>query len=328
MPAERRTSCYLFCSLVALAAVPASDAPAQSYPSKAVQLILPYAPGATTDLVGRIVGPKLAAALGQPFVMDNRPGAGGDIGIEHVARSAPDGHTLVLATNGLALNPSLSNSPKYDPLKDLAPIGLVAQGHYVLLVRNSLPVKNLKELVEYARANPGKLNFGSGGVGAGTHLAGELLKSIGKVDMVHVPYKGAVVAMTEMMGGQIDMVVIGTPSALPMIQAGKVKALAVLGSKRVPSLPDVPTAKESGVDNYVTTSWFGLLAPARTPREVINRLSAEWNKAATMADTLEKMRNVGAEALSGTPEAFAEFLRKDIDLWAKIIREAKIPKID
>jgi tripartite-type tricarboxylate transporter receptor subunit TctC len=222
----------------------------------------------------------------------------------------------------------MTNNPRYDPLKDLAPVSLVAQGHYVLLVRNSLPVKNLKELVDYARANPGKLNFGSGGVGSGTHLAGELLKSISKTEMVHVPYKGAVVAMSEMMGGQIDMVVIGTPSAQPMVQTGKVKALAVLSNKRVSSLPEVPTSKESGVDNYVATSWFGLLAPARTPREVITRLNAEWNKAAVLPDTLEKMKNIGAEPLSGTPEAFADFLKKDIELWAKIVREAKIPKID
>jgi len=182
--------------------------------------------------------------------------------------------------------------------------------------------------VEYARANPGKLNFGSGGIGAGTHLAGELLKSIAKINMVHVPYNGAILAVTGMMGGEIDMVLIGAPSALPQIRAGKVKALAVLSKERLSTLPDVPTSKESGVDNYVVTSWFALLAPAGTQREVVNRLNSEWTKAAAMPTTVERMRSAGMEPLSSTPEQFSEFLKMEIGRWAKVIKEANIPKID
>ncbi len=299
-----------------------------SYPSKPIRLILPYAPGATTDLVGRIIGPKLAEQLGQSAVAENRPGAGGDIGIEYTAKAPPDGYTIVLATNGLSLSPSLHRKLKYDPLKDLAPISLVAQGHFVLLVRNSLPVNNLKELVEYAKSHPGKLNFGSGGIGSGTHLAGELLKSLAKINIVHVPYKSAVLAMNAMMGGEIDMVVIGAPSAVAQIQAGKLKALAVLSNERASSLPNVPTAKESGMDNYLVTSWFGILAPAGTPLDIINRLNAEWMKVAAMPDTLEKMRKAGVEPRSGTPEQFSEFLKAEIVRWAKIIKDANIPSLD
>jgi tripartite-type tricarboxylate transporter receptor subunit TctC len=299
-----------------------------SYPSKPIRLILPYAPGATTDLVGRIIGPKLAGKLGQSVVAENRAGAGGDIGIEYTAKAPPDGYTIVLATNGLSLSPSLHRKLKYDPIKDLATISLVAQGHFVLLVRHSLPVNNLQELVEYAKTNPGKLNFGSGGIGSGTHLAGELLKSLARINIVHVPYKGATLAMNAMMGGEIDMVVIGTPSAAAQIQAGKVKALAVLSNERESSLPNVPTAKESGMDNYVVTSWFGILGPAGTPLDIVNRLNAEWMKVAAMPDTMEKMRNAGVEPRSGTPEQFSEFLKAEIVRWAKIIKDANIPTLD
>ena len=260
--------------------------------------------------------------------MENRPGAGGDIGVEQTARASPDGHTLVLTTNILSLRPSLSTNLKYDPIKDFAPISLVAEGHFVFLVMPAFPAKTLKEFVEFARANPGKLNFGSGGIGAGTHLAGELLKSIAKVNIVHVPYKGAILAVTGMMGGEIDMVLIGALSALPQIRAGKVKALAVLSKERLSTLPDVPTSKESGVDNYVVTSWFALLAPAGTQREVVNRLNSEWTKAAAMPAIGERMRSAGMEPLSSTPEQFSEFLKTEIGRWAKVIKDANIPKID
>ena len=198
----------------------------------------------------------------------------------------------------------------------------------MLFVRPSLPVKNLKEFVEYAKANPGKLNYGSSGIGATTHLAAELLKSLAKINIVHVPYKGGGPALIGLMGGEIDMVVSATSAALPQIQAGKVRALAVLSNERLPSLPNVPTAKEAGIDNCEVTSWYGILAPAGTPRDIVNRLNAEWIKIAAMPDTKEKMQNAGFEPLSSTPEQFSEFLKTEIVRWAKVIKEANIPKID
>jgi tripartite-type tricarboxylate transporter receptor subunit TctC len=201
---------------------------------------------------------------------------------------------------------------------------MVVEGHYVLVIRPALPIKSLKELVEYAKANPGKLNYGSGGIGTAPHLAGELFKSLAKINIVHVPYKGANLAMIGMMGGEIDMVVIGITNAVAQIQAGKVRGLAVLSSARVPSLPDVPTASQAGIDHFEVTSWYGLLAPAETPRDTINRLNAEWVKIAAEADTKEKMQKAGFETVSGTPEQFSEFIKKDIVRWGKVIKDANL----
>jgi tripartite-type tricarboxylate transporter receptor subunit TctC len=301
---------------------------AQTYPNKPIRLILPMAPGGPTDILGRIIELKLAERLGQPVVPENRPGAGSNVGTEVVAKARPDGYTIILVSPALAISPGLYKKLNYDPIKDLTPISLVSQAPLALVVRPSLPVKNLKEFVEYAKARPGKLNFGSGGIGAGTHLAGELLKSLAKIDIVHVPYKSAVLAMNAMMGGEIDMVVIGAPSAAPQIQAGKVKALAVLSGERVPSLPDVPTSKEAGIDNWEVVIWWGIFAPAGTPRDIINRLNAEWIKSAAMPDTIAKMRNAGFEPLSSTPGKLSEFMREEIPRWGQVIKEANIPTLD
>ena len=210
-------------------------------------------------------------------------------------RRGPTGTPSFSITPAITISPSLYKKLNYDPIKDFAPISLVAQIPNVLLVRPSLPVKNLKEFVEYAKANPGKLNYGSSGIGSSTHLAGELLKSLAKINIVHVPYKGASQALIGLMGGEVDMVVIGPPAAMPHIQAGKVRALAVLSKERVPSLPNVPTSKEAGIDNFEVTTWYGILAPAGTPRDIVNRLNAEWIKIAAMPDTKEKMQNAGFE---------------------------------
>jgi tripartite-type tricarboxylate transporter receptor subunit TctC len=297
---------------------------AQTYPNKPIRLILPFQPGGTTDIIGRIIGQKFAERLGQPVVPENRPGAGSNLGIELAAKARPDGYTIVLTSPALTVSPGLYKKLNYDPVKDLAPISMVVEGHYVLVIRPALPIKNLKELVEYAKANPGKLNYGSGGIGTAPHLAGEMLKSLAKIDIVHVPYKGANLAMIGMMGGEVDMVVIGITNAVPQIQAGKVKGLAVLSSARVPSLPDVPTAKEAGIDNFEVTSWYGLLAPAGTPRDIVNRLNAEWVRIAAEVDTKEKMQNAGFETISVTPEQFSEFIRKDIVRWGKVIKDANL----
>jgi tripartite-type tricarboxylate transporter receptor subunit TctC len=309
---------------VCLAVAWSAPLSAQTYPNKPIRLILPFQPGGTTDIIGRIIGQKYAERFGQPVVPENRPGAGSNLGIELAAKAKPDGYTMVLTSPALTVSPGLYKKLNYDPVKDLAPISMVVEGHYVLVVSPALPIKNLKELVAYAKANPGKLNYGSGGIGTAPHLAGELLKSLANINIVHVPYKGANLAMTGVMGGEVDMVVIGITNAVAQIQAGKVRGIAVLSNSRVPSLPDVPTAKEAGIDNFEVTSWYGLLAPAGTPRDIINRLNAEWAKIAGDADTKGKMQTAGFETVAMTPEQFSDFIREDIARWGKVIKEANL----
>ena len=307
-----------------LAGAMAAPLGAQTYPNKPVRLVLPFPPGGATDILGRIVGQALAERLGQPVVPENRPGSGSNIGIEIVAKAKPDGYTLLLAATPLAISPSLYKKLNFDTIKDLAPISLVGQIPNILVVRPALPVKTLKEFVAYAKAHPGKANYGSSGIGAPPHLAGELLRSLAKIDIVHVPYKGANQAMIGLMSGEVDMVVIGTPAALPQIQADKVRALAVLHDERLPSLPGVPTAKEAGIDHFVVTSWYGILAPSGTPRDIVNRLNAEWLKIAALPDTKEKMEKAGVDPLSSTPEKFAEFVKAETARWGKVIRESNV----
>lgn len=297
---------------------------AQTYPNKPIRFILPFPPGGPTDILGRLVGQKLAERLGQSLVPENRPGAGANIGLEIGAKAKPDGYTITLASPSLSISPTLYKKLNYDSVKDFAPISLVAEIPNVLLVRPNLPVKNLKELIEYARANPGKLNFGSGGIGTSNHLASELFKTLAKVNIVHVPYKGSNQAMIAMMGGEIAMVVIGLPPSQAQIQAGKVRALAVLSEERLPSFPNIPTAREAGLENFEVSTWYGLLAPAGTPRDIVKRLNAEWVKIAAMPDTKEKMENAGFEAMSSTPEKFGEFIKAEIVRWGKVIRDANL----
>ena len=298
---------------------------AQTYPGKPLRLIIPFpGGGGGADYVGRVIGQKLAERLGQPVVIENRPGAAGNIGIELVAKAQPDGYTLLLTTPSLTISPSLYKKLNYDPVRDLAPISLVAEIPNLFLVRPSLPVRSLKEFVDYARANPGKLNFGGSGIGSSTHLATVLFMSLAKVNLVNVTYKGSAQALIGMLGGEIDVIVIGPTAAMPQIQAGKVRALAVLRNERLPSLPNVPTIKEAGIDNSEVTTWYGILAPAGTPRDIINRLNAEWIRIAAMPDTLEKMQNAGVETMSGTPEQFAELIKAEIARWAKVIKEANV----
>ena len=311
--------------LVLLIAAQAAPLGAQSYPNKPIRLILPFPPGGATDILGRIIGQKLSERLGQPVVAENRPGGAGNIGLEATAKGeARRLHHCSHRPDDCHQPPACFKKLNYDPTKDFAPITLVGQIPNVVVVRPALPVKSLKELVEYAQANPKKLNYGSGGTGNANHLVFELLKNLTKIDIVHVPYKGVNQAMIGLMGGEVDMVSIGPPAALPQIQAGKVRALAVLQKERVPTLPDVPTAKEAGIDNFEVISWYGILAPAGTPRDIVNRLNAEWIKIAAMPDTKEKMQNAGVEPLSSTPEQFADFIKAEIVRWAKVIKEANI----
>ncbi len=309
---------------ILLAGVTASPLSAQTYPNRPIRFIFPFPPGGPTDILGRIIGQKLAERLGQPVVPENKPGAGANIGLEIGAKAKPDGYTITLASPSLSISPTLYKKLNYDSVKDFAPISLVAEIPNVLLVPSSSPIKSLKELIAYAKANPGKLNFGSGGIGTSNHLASELLKTLAQINIVHVPYKGSNQAMIGMMGGEVGMVVVGIPPSQGQIKAGKVRALAVLSEERLPAFPNIPTAKEAGVDNFEVTTWYGILAPAGTPREIVTRLNGELVKIIAMPDTKEKMQNAGFEPLSSTPEKFAEFVKTEIVRWGKVIKDANI----
>jgi tripartite-type tricarboxylate transporter receptor subunit TctC len=308
----------------AIAAMPAAMAADAPYPAKVVRMILPFPPGGPTDILGRVVGQKLTEHLGQPVVIDNRPGAGGNVGTEYASKQAPDGYTIALISPALAISPSLYKKLGYDPAKDFAPVALVAQIPNVLLVHPSVPAKTLKEFVQLARVNPGKLNFGSGGLGTGQHLAGETLNVLEKIKMVHVPYKGSNQAMLGMIGGQIDMIVIGTPPAVPQVQAGRVRALAVLAGERVAALPEVPSAKEAGFPGFQVLSWYGIVAPAGTPREIVARLNAELTKIMKSPDGRERITGAGFDPMTSTPEYFSEFLQAEMARYAKVIKASGI----
>jgi tripartite-type tricarboxylate transporter receptor subunit TctC len=306
------------CALVSGAAL------AQAYPSKTIRLIMPFPPGGPTDIVGRLVAAKVSEQVGQSIVADSRPGASGNVGLEIASKAPPDGYTIVLASPVIALSPLLYTKLNYDPQKDLAPISLVGAVRNVLVVHPSVPAKTVKELVEIARKNPGKLNYGSGGIGTTTHLAPELLKSLEKLDIVHVPYKGSGLALIGLASGQVDMEVLAAPAALGQIQAGRVRALAVLSPKRLPDLPNVLTTREQGFENFEISVWYGMLAPTGTPREIINRLNAEFTKATTAPDMQPRFATAGVEPLTSTPEEFASFIRSEAARFAKVIKEAGI----
>jgi len=310
--------------VIAACTLAAGAALAQAYPSKTIRLIMPFPPGGPTDIVGRLVAAKVSEQVGQSIVADSRPGASGNVGLEIASKALPDGYTIVLASPVIALSPLMYSKLNYDPQKDLAPISLVGAVRNVLVVHPSVPAKTVKELVEIARKNPGKLNYGSGGVGTTTHLAPELLKSLEKLDIVHVPYKGSGLALIGLASGQVDMEVLAAPAALGQIQAGRVRALAVLSPKRLPDLPNVLTTREQGFENFEISVWYGMLAPAGTPREIINRLNAEFTKATTAPDMQPRFATAGVEPLTSTPEEFASFIRSEAARFAKVIKDAGI----
>jgi tripartite-type tricarboxylate transporter receptor subunit TctC len=297
---------------------------AQAYPAKTIRMIMPFPPGGPTDIVGRLVAAKLSEQIGQPVVADSRPGASGNVGLEIAAKSPPDGYTIVLSSPVIALSPLLYGKLNYDPYKDLAPIALVGALRNVFVVHPSVPAKNLKEFIQIARRNPGKLNYGSGGIGTTTHLAPELLKSLEKLNIVHVPYKGSGLALIGLASGQVDMEVLAVPAALAQIQAGRVRALAVLSPARQPDLPDVLTAREQGFDNFDISVWYGMLTPAGTPREIVSRLNAELTKAVSAADMKPRFAQAGVEPLTSTPDEFGQFIKSEAARFDKVIKEAGI----
>ena len=311
-------------AVFALAFAPAAFA--QGYPNKPVRIVVPFPAGGTTDILARAMSQKLSEALGQSFVVDNRPGAGGNIGSDHVAKSAPDGYTLLMGTVGThAINPGLYPKMPYDHVKDFVPIVLVAGVPNVLVVNPGVPAKTVQELLALIRGKPGSINFASSGSGTSIHLSGELFKSLTGAQMTHVPYKGSAPAVTDLIGGQVQIMFDNLPSALPHIKAGKLRALAVTSSKRAPVLPDLPTIAESGVPAlapFEASSWFGLLAPAGTPRDVITRVNAEVSKALQAPDMKEKLLAQGAEAVGNSPEFFAEHIRNETAKWARVVKES------
>ncbi|HEV7393921.1 MAG TPA: tripartite tricarboxylate transporter substrate binding protein [Burkholderiales bacterium] len=300
--------------------------PAQTYPAKPVRIIVPYAAGGNTDFTARAVAEKLTDAYKRQFIVDNRPGAATNIGTDAVAKAAPDGYTLLMGGAANAINMSLFAKLSYDTLRDFDPVALCVQGANVLVIHPSLPAKNLKELIALAKARPGKLNFGSSGLGSSNQMAGELLKVMTGINIVHVPYKGNAPAPTDLLGGHVEMIFSGVPALVPHIQSHRVRAIAIGSLRRFPALPDVPTFDESGVKGYEATTWFGLLAPAKTPKDIVARLNLEVDRALKSPDIKERFMNDGLEPMGGSAEAFSKFMRAEIDKYAQVIKAADIPK--
>jgi len=311
--------------MVAAVALVAGHAAAQAFPAKTVRIVVPFPPGGGLDIVARIMGPRLTESYGQQIVVDNRAGAAGTIGTEIAARAAPDGHTWLMATMGaLAVNRHLYSKMAVDPLRDLAPVTEMVAVHFVMVAHPSLPVKNVKELVALARARPEQITFSSSGAGGAPHLAGELLKSMAGIKLVHVPYKGSGPSFVDLLGGQISFTCDSMLQALPYIRAGKLNALAVLGAKRAFQLPNVPTVSESGLPGFELTNWFGLALPAGASRELVARINADAVRVLQLNDVRPRLMEMGADVVGSTPQQFAAFLAAESAKWARVIKDANI----
>jgi tripartite-type tricarboxylate transporter receptor subunit TctC len=294
---------------------------AQGYPSKPVRVVVPYPPGSTPDIVGRTVSDRLQKSLGQPFVVENRTGAGGNIGTEAVVKSAPDGYTLLVAINGpVAVNKHLYKNLSFDPDRDLLPISLLASAPQMLVTTPAVPVESFKTFIDYSKRNPGKLSYGSVGAGSASHLTMELLKSAAGVFIVHIPYRGFPPAVTDMLAGNIDAMFAIIPAVLPQVRAGKMRALAVTALKRNALAPEVPSVAELGFPQLESLAWIGLLAPAGTPQDVIGRLSAETIKGMQTAETRDMLGKQGFDVVANSPSEFSRWIRLESDKWSKVIR--------
>jgi len=306
------------CALALLALAAQAD----DYPVRPVRVVVPFAPGGPNDLIVRLVAQKLADSLGQPFLVENRAGAGGNIGTDYVAKSAPDGYTLLSVGPGsLIINPLMGKVP-YDTERDFAPITLMARAPNALVAHPSLPAHSVKELIALARSRPGEINYGSGGSGSTPHLAAALFAAMAGVTLTHVPYKGTAPATADLIGGQVQIAFLGIPAVLPHARSGKLRVLAVTGRQRSPELPGIPTVDESGVPGYEVSPWYGLLAPAGTPRAVVTRLSSETVRVVRSAEIREKLAAQGAEAAGSSPEEYAAVIRADAATWARVITQA------
>jgi tripartite-type tricarboxylate transporter receptor subunit TctC len=292
------------------------------WPARPIRFILPFPPGGGTDILGRLIAERLTAGLGQPVVTENRGGAGGNLGAEAAAKSPPDGYTIVLVAPSLAISPSLYSKLNYDPVKDFAPVSLVATVPNVMITNPSVPAATLGEFIALAKSKPGEMNFGSGGSGTSNHLAGELFNIVAGVKLVHVPYKGVNLAMNDVLSGRVQLVFIGIPAAAPHIKAGKLRALALAAPQRSAVLPDVPTADEAGLPKFEVTTWYGILAPAGTPRPVVARLNGELGRIMHSSEMKERLDALATDPVTGTPEEFAELIRREIAKWGEVVREA------
>jgi tripartite-type tricarboxylate transporter receptor subunit TctC len=314
----RHSAFALLCAALLACGAPAS---AQQYPSRPVRFVVPFPAGGSVDTLGRTIGPRLADALGQTIVIDNRPGGNGNIGMEIVAQSRPDGHTLVLAyIANLAIAPSLFGKLPYDPVKDFAPVTQIATSPNVLTAHASVPAKSLQELIALARAKPGEVSFASTGIASVGHLTGELLNNLAGIKMTHVPYKGGGQAIIGLLGGHVQVMFSGFSAAMPHIKSGKIRALAVTGAGRSPALAEVPTIAEQGFPGVEATAWYGVLAPAMAPKPVVTRLHGEVVRILKLPEVTQRLDSLGFEIVGSTPEQFAAYIRSEITKWAKVVK--------
>ncbi len=309
--------------LVALALASAAVS-AQNYPTRTVRIVVPYAPGGNTDFTARVIAGKLTEIFGQQVVVENRAGGATNIGSDLVAKAAPDGYTILMGGAANAINMSLYQKLPYDTLRDFAPVSLCVKGANVLAVHPSMPVKNIKELIALAKTKPGKLNYASSGLGSSNQMAGELFKMMAGVNIVHVPYKGNAPALTDTIGGQVEMIFSGVPLLVPHIQGGRIRAIGIGSLKRFPALPQVPTIDEAGLKGYEATTWFGMLAPIKTPKEIVARLNVEVGKILASAEVSEKFINEGVEPMGGSTDFFTAFIRDEIAKYAKVVKAANL----
>lgn len=313
----------LFAALISLSEI-ATTHGASRYPERPVRLVVPFAPGGTNDVMGRIVAERLAARLGQPFVVDNRAGANSVVGSEIVAGAMPDGHTLLIVAAGFAINPSLRRKLPYDTARDFAPVGRVGGGPYLMVVHPSIQARTVKEFVAWAKARPGQVNYASVGVGSPPHLAAELLKMTAAIDLNHIPYKGGGAVLPDLMAGRVSAFFGSISTLKPQVDAGKLRAIAVTTVKRAPAMPDLPTFIESGLEGYEVNGWYGLLAPGRTPAAIVNRLNGELRQVLDEPETRERFLQRGMEPAPGSAQEFGALIRSEIAKWEKVIRAAGI----
>jgi tripartite-type tricarboxylate transporter receptor subunit TctC len=320
----KKTTCKFLLTLLAGALV-STAALAQTYPAKPVRLVVPFPAGGATDVLARVISQKAAEKLGQQIVVDNRPGAGGTIGSDQVAKAAPDGYTLLIATGSThSIGPIVNPRIPYNVERDFVPVGLVANTASVLVVPSSLPVKNLAEFIALAKSKPGQLNFGSSGNGTNSHLSGEVFKAQAGVFITHIPYRGTGLVLTDMIAGQIHMLIDNFVTAQPNIRDGKLRVLGVTSPQRLPFLPDVPTLDEQGLKGFDVTNWFGLYGPRGTPADVVTKVNAAYNQALQDPEVLKRLHNLGATPMSGTPDHMAKTVAAETAKWRKLIRERKI----
>jgi tripartite-type tricarboxylate transporter receptor subunit TctC len=320
---EGRRQVLISAAAIPLVSLPSAPLFAQSYPTKTIRLICPFPPGGAVDIACRALSAELSKQLGTTVAVENRPGAGGNVGLVEAVKSAPDGYTLYMSTSGIqAINPVLYSKMPADPNKELAPISALVSLNNVLVLHPSVKANNVKELIAYAKANPGKLTYASSGNGTSIHMSGEMFKALAGVDMVHVPYKGSAPAVTDLLGGQVQLMFDNIPSSLPHIKAGKLKALATTGAKRDPALADLPTIAESGVSGYESDVWFGLTAPVATPKEIIAKLSEECQKAVKAPAFVKRMTELGYNMIGTNPEKMAEMTKAAITRWAPIVKSS------